>query len=384
VAGGPGAPYGESTYAQPSDPAEPRRRRAGAVVGIVAATALLAAAVGGGVGALVADHQNGSTVVTNSLTGNPSSVRLPTGSVEAAAAKALPTVVSIVERSPDGSGGEGSGIILSSDGLILTNNHVVAGAADGGSLQVTFSDNTTVDATIVGRDPASDLAVVKAKNVSGLTPATLGSSETLVVGQTVVAVGSPLGLSGTVTSGIVSALDRPVTTGDSSGGQSGGAVLDAIQTDAAINPGNSGGPLVDLAGRVVGVNSAIASLGTQGTGSQSGSIGLGFAIPIDQARRIAQQLIANGSATHPQLGVQVADAPQGGALLRSVQPGSAADKAGLKAGDVVTKFGDKTVDGADALVAHVRSSAPGSTVVVTYERGGHTYTTQVTLGQSGG
>jgi putative serine protease PepD len=385
VSGGPGTPYGLPPYDQSTDGTQPPRRRTGAIVGVVAATALVAAAVGGGVGAAVADHQNnGSTVVTNSLTGKATTVRLPTGSVEAVAAKVLPTVVSIVERSTDGSGGEGSGIILSSDGLILTNNHVVAGAADGGTLQVTFSNNKTVDATTVGRDPSSDLAVVKAKDVSGLTPAVLGSSETLVVGQTVVAVGSPLGLSGTVTSGIVSALDRPVTTGDTSGGSAPGAVLDAIQTDAAINPGNSGGPLVDLAGRVVGINSAIASLGTQGGSSQSGSIGLGFAIPIDQARRIAQQLVANGSATHPQLGVQVADAPQGGALLRSVQPGSAADKAGLKAGDVVTRFGDKTVDSADALVAHVRSSAPGSTVTVTYERGGHTYTTQVTLGQASG
>jgi putative serine protease PepD len=211
---------------------------------------------------------------------------------------------------------------------------------------------------------------------------------------TVVAVGSPLGLSGTVTSGIVSALDRPVTTGDDSGGSGqdpfgqqqttqSSAVLDAIQTDAAINPGNSGGPLVDLAGRVVGINSAIASLGAAAGSSQSGSIGLGFAIPIDQAKRIAQELIDTGKATHPQLGVQVTDATTGnGALLRSVTSGGPADKAGLKAGDVVTSVDGKAVDSAEDLIAHVRSSAPGATVKVTYTRDGTSTTVDVTLGEA--
>jgi putative serine protease PepD len=362
---------------------------------MVLATALLAAGIGGGVGALVADRGQTATTSLSSSSGNAAApVSLPTGSVESAAAKVLPSVVSITERATDGSGGEGTGIILSADGLILTNNHVVADAASGGTLQVTLGNNTTVDATIVGRDPSSDLAVVKAKGVSGLTPATLGSSSSLVVGETVVAVGSPLGLSGTVTSGIVSALDRPVTTQQSDGGQQqdpfGGqsqsagtqAVLDAIQTDAAINPGNSGGPLVDLAGRVVGINSAIASLGN-GSGGQSGSIGVGFAIPIDQAKRIAQQLIDTGKATHPQLGVSVSDATTtNGALLQAVTAGGPADKAGLKAGDVVTKVGGKNVDSANALIAHIRSEAPGATVSVTYVRDGKAATTQVTLGQS--
>ena len=332
------------------------------------------------------DDSSTVTSLTTSNNGTPTSVTLPSGSVEAAAAKVLPSVVVITERGTDGSGGEGSGIILSADGLILTNNHVVSEAANGGSLQVTLPDNRTVDATIVGRDPSSDLAVVKAKGASGLTPATLGSSGSLVVGQTVVAVGSPLGLSGTVTSGIVSALDRPVTTGDDSGGQQttqSTAVLDAIQTDAAINPGNSGGPLVDLAGRVVGINSAIASLGAAAGSSQSGSIGLGFAIPIDQAKRIAQELIDSGTATHPQLGVQVTDATTGsGALLRTVTAGGPADKAGLKAGDVVTAVDGKAVDSADDLIAHVRSAAPGATVKVTYIRDGKTATVDVTLGEA--
>ncbi len=379
------------------DPADSSARHPGRTVALVLATALVAGGVGGGVGAAVATRNDGTSTPVTSLnsgsTGQPATVTLPSGTVEAAAAKVLPSVVSITERSSDGSGGEGSGIILSADGLILTNNHVVSAAANGGTLQVTLPDNKTVDATIVGRDPSSDLAVVKAKNVSGLTPATLGSSASLVVGQTVVAVGSPLGLSGTVTSGIVSALDRPVSTSDSSGGNGQdpsqqqttqqAAVLDAIQTDAAINPGNSGGPLVDLAGRVVGINSAIASLGSAAGSSQSGSIGLGFSIPIDQAKRIAQELIDTGKATHPQLGVQVTDATTGsGAVLRAVTSGGPADKAGLKVGDIVTSVDGKAVDSADDLIAHVRSAAPGSTVKVTYVRDGKTSTVDVTLGET--
>ena len=365
-------------------------RRPGRTVALVLATALVAGGIGGGVGAVVAKNSDQSTQVTSlTQTGSnkAASVELPSGTVEAAAAKVLPSVVVITERDTDGNGGEGSGIILSADGLVLTNNHVVSESVNGGSLQVTLPGNRTVDATIVGRDPSTDLAVVRAKGVSGLTPATLGSSGSLVVGQAVVAVGSPLGLSGTVTSGIVSALNRPVTTGQDSGGQNQQtqtqAVMDAIQTDAAINPGNSGGPLVDLAGRVVGINSAIASLGASAGSSQSGSIGLGFAIPIDQAKRIAQELIDKGTATHAQLGVQVTDAPNGnGAQLRTVTAGGPADKAGLKAGDVVTAVNGLPVDSSDDLIAHVRSEAPGATVKVTYVRDGKTSTVDVTLGES--
>ncbi len=380
---------------QPSAATSTSPRRGGRTVALVLATALVAGGIGGATGALVANRDDQTTSVTSltgsATTGTNTPVNLPTGSVEAAAAKVLPSVVVITERGTDGSGGEGSGIILSSDGLILTNNHVVSESVNGGTLQVTLPGNKTVDATIVGRDPSSDLAVVRAKGVTGLTPATLGSSSALVVGQTVVAVGSPLGLSGTVTSGIVSALNRPVTTGEDNGGQNpfgqqqaqSTAVLDAIQTDAAINPGNSGGPLVDLAGRVVGINSAIASLGTSSASGQSGSIGLGFAIPIDQAKRIAQELIDKGTATHPQLGVQVTDATTGdGAVLRTVTAGGPADKAGLKAGDVVTAVNGLAVDNADDLIAHVRSQAPGATVKVTYIRDGKTATVDVTLGEA--
>jgi len=292
-------------------------------------------------------------------------------------------VVSIGVRGGGGQG-TGTGVILSSDGLILTNNHVVEAAADGGAVSVTFNDGRTARARIVGRDPSSDLAVIKAENVSGLQPATLGSSAGLRVGQQVVAVGSPLGLSGTVTTGIVSALNRPVRAGGSElPGQDRSTVLDAIQTDAPINPGNSGGPLVNMRGEVVGINSAIATLG--GTlGGQSGSIGLGFAIPIDQARPIADQLAKGGTAQHARLGVSVrdktGDAGEGqGAELADVVAGGAAAKAGLRQGDVITKLGGRSIDSADALVAAVRSHRPGESVELTYLRGGQSATATVEL-----
>ncbi len=214
----------------------------------------------------------------------------PAGSVQEVAAKVLPSTVSVLASSGQ-SAGEGSGIILTADGLILTNNHVIAGATD---IQVRFNDGTTATAKVVGADATDDLAVLRADGVSGLSPATLGSSGDLVVGQPVVAIGSPLGLSATVTSGIVSALNRPVRT--SSADQSRSAqdtVMNAVQTDAAINPGNSGGALVDMSGNVIGINSAIASLSSNEQG-EAGSIGVGFAIPIDQAKRIAQEIIDTG------------------------------------------------------------------------------------------
>ncbi len=381
------APVGDTVLAD-DEVSTSHKPRTGRIVALVAGTALLAGLIGGGVGAAVTSaHDSDTSTANTSLntglnTGNTPAV-LPTGSVEAVAKKLLPSVVSIVEKDSSG-GGEGSGVVISADGLILTNNHVVEGAAAGGTLSVNLPDNRTVDATIVGRDPSSDLAVIKAKGVTDLDPATLGSSSSLVVGQTVVAVGSPLGLSGTVTSGIVSALDRPVRTSSESGQAGQGSVLSAIQTDAAINPGNSGGPLVDLDGKVVGINSAIATLGQSTSGTQSGSIGLGFSIPIDQARVIAQELIKTGKATHAQLGVNVGDATNGGALLSGVTAGGPAAKAGLKVGDTVMKVGNRYIDSADALVAAVRSYPPGSQVTLTYVRGGQTATATVTLGTASG
>ena len=305
------------------------------------------------------------------------------GTAQSAAATIAPSVVTIAVTSsaagPFGASqatsGTGSGVVLRADGTILTNNHVVAGAS---SVTVTFDDGSTARATVVGTDPTSDLAVVRAEGVDDLTPAVFADSEDLAVGQAVLAVGAPLGLSSTVTEGIVSTLDRPVRTGDGASEQS---VIDAVQTDAAINPGNSGGALVDLQGRVVGVPSAIA---TAGDGS-SGNIGVGFAIPSNDAVAVAEQLIADGTADHPLLGVSVGEptgAAPAGAVLTAVTAGGPAADAGLRAGDVVTAVGDRAVVDADSLIVAVRDHAPGATVEVAYTRDGRSATTSATLATS--
>ncbi len=338
----------------------------------------------------------------------------PAGSVAQVSAKVLPSVVKIQIRQGQ-QGEEGSGIVLSADGLILTNNHVVAAASaaagDSGrddqsgpfggmfpggrapsgfgqteaapTATVTFSDGKTVPFEVVGADPADDLAVIRAQGVSDLTPIEIGSSKDLQVGENVVAIGSPLGLQGTVTTGIISSLNRPVTTGDESTGQH--SVMNAIQTDAAINPGNSGGALVDMDGKLIGVNSAIASLGggDASGGGQAGSIGLGFAIPVDQAKRIADELVATGTVQHASLGVKLSNDQSGtGATIAGVADGGPAAAAGLPSGATITKIDDLVIDGPEALVAAVRSKAPGDNIAVTYQDGsGNAQTVQVTLGQ---
>ncbi|HEX6445768.1 MAG TPA: trypsin-like peptidase domain-containing protein [Streptosporangiales bacterium] len=392
----PGSHYHEVPPPLPPQPVAPppSPRRGPRTAGVVALV-LAAGLVGGGVGAgaTYGLTSTGGPTTVSSLPSRHGKVKAPTSDVTAVADKVLPSVVSIVVTTGNG-GDEGTGIIVSSSGEILTNNHVVSAAKQGaGQIEVSFRNGRTASARILGTDPTSDLAVIKVDGVSGLQPASLGDSTSLQVGDPVVAIGSPLGLSGTVTSGIVSALNRPVRTSDSGGGgnpfgggsESNSAVLDAIQTDAAINPGNSGGPLVDMNGRVIGINSAIASVGDQSTGSQSGNIGVGFAIPISEAWPIAQELIKDGSAKHALLGVQVTDAGSSngvtdGAKLAGVTSGGPADKAGLQSGDVVTKVDGRSVDSADGLVAAVRSRRPGDSVTVTYERGGTTHTAKVTLG----
>ena len=352
------------------------------VTALMLALALGAGLAGGaaGAGVVSALDDDSATTISSSLDREPASAdnAVDFSSVEDVAAQVLPSVVSISIDSQFGSG-TGSGVIISSDGQILTNNHVAEAGENGGNLTVTFSDGTTADAEVVGLDPITDLAVIQAQDVSGLTPAELGSSDDLEVGEQVVAIGSPLGLDGTVTTGIVSAVDRPVTAGDrQTNGQA--ATIDAIQTDAPINPGNSGGPLVNMAGQVVGINSAIATTGSEG------SIGLGFSIPIDQARPIAEELAETGEATHAMIGVSIGDA-QGdtrGAAIQSVEPGSAAADTGLQQGDIVTKIDDRLITDGTSLVAAARSYRPGDTVTLTYVRDGETRTAEVTLGSDAG
>ncbi|ROP38608.1 putative serine protease PepD [Saccharothrix texasensis] len=362
-------------YAPPGSvsaaPRPPRGR--GKVVAGVAALVLAVGGVAGGVGGYVGfQAAEDARPVTNALNQTPpaqQSSDAPAGSTEQVAQKVLPTVVQVQVN-----GGAGSGFTLSSDGLVLTNNHVVESAAGGGPIKVQLQDGRSFDAKIVGRDPTSDLAVVKVEDVSGLPTAELGNSGDLRIGQQVVAVGSPFDLNGTVTSGIVSSLNRPVRAGGQQGGVD--TVLNAIQTDAAINPGNSGGPLVNMRGQVVGINSAIYSPNSSQS-SQGGSVGIGFAIPIDQARRTAKELSETGKANQTVLGVQVGDAPEGGAVVRDVTAGGAAAAAGVKSGDVITKFGDRPIDTSDSLVAAVRSRAPGEKVQLTI---GGNRTVEVTLG----
>jgi len=365
--------YAQPGVSYPVPQQAPRKPGRGRVVAGVAAAVLAVGALSGGIGGYIGYQAAvDARPVTNALNAPKpvqQSSNAPAGSIESVAEKVLPSVVKLQL-----SGGEGSGIVISSDGSILTNNHVVEGAAAGGQIQIVFQDGKTTTATIVGRDPSSDLAVVKAANVSGLPTAELGSSGDLKVGQQVVAIGSPFDLQGTVTSGIVSSMNRPVRAGGESGSQA--SVLDAIQTDAAINPGNSGGPLVNMQGQVIGINSAIYSPNsTQQT--QGGSVGIGFAIPIDQARRTAKEITDSGKATQTVLGVSVKDGDKGGALVSDVTAGGAAEKAGIKSGDVITKFDDRNIDTSDALVAAVRSKAPNDKVKLTI---GTDKTVEVTLG----
>ncbi|MGV0812031.1 trypsin-like peptidase domain-containing protein [Mycolicibacterium boenickei] len=369
-----------------------KRSKAGLAAGAIA-VAVVSAGIGGGVATLV--HDDHPRFGSQGLGAAPTvpAAALPPGSVEQVAAKVVPSVVKL-ETDLGRASEEGSGIILTADGLILTNNHVVQAAKPGepgpvpgaapaaAQTKVTFSDGTTKSFTVVGTDPSSDIAVVRAQDASGLTPITLGSSANLRVGQDVVAIGSPLGLEGTVTTGIISALNRPVAAGGDTRNQN--TVLDAIQTDAAINPGNSGGALVNMNGELVGINSAIATMGGDSPQAQSGSIGLGFAIPVDQAKRIADELIQNGSASHASLGVQVAnDKTSDGAKIVEVTNGGAAAAAGLPSGVVVTKVDDRVIGSADALVAAVRSKAPGDKVTLTFlDQGGQPQTVEVTLGRA--
>jgi putative serine protease PepD len=383
-----GSPSLDSLLPPPLPPTAtpPARRNRGLAAGVVTA-ALLAGAGGGVAGAAAWEawgpesssgtiNTTGTTRTSTPLT--PAPERGTDGSVEQVAEDVLPSVVQINVSGAQGEG-SGSGVILTEDGRILTNNHVVEPAGDGGTLSVSFNDGTKADAKVVGTDPLTDSAVIQADGVSGLAPAEIGQSADVRVGQDVVAIGSPYGLDASVTSGIVSALNRPVTVGqDTQGNQ---ITYPAIQTDAAINPGNSGGPLVDMAGRVVGINSSIRSTGSV-TG-EAGSIGLGFAIPIDELMPIVDQIVAGDTPTHARLGIGLSTAGQSadavGAEVGEVNAGSAAEGAGLKPGDVITKLNNIQIADSESLIATVRSFRPGDQVEVTFLRDGNEKTTSLTL-----
>ncbi|MGW1839919.1 S1C family serine protease [Streptomyces sp. NPDC002067] len=413
--GAPGAPGGEPTTQLPAygggggwgaqqppygggdgwgAPPPPRRRNGGLVAAVLVA-ALVAGGVGGGIGFWAAGRDD-HTSTTVSASGDAGALNRKPTSVAGIAQKALPSVVTIEAQGVTGEGGTGTGFVYDKQGHILTNNHVVASAADGGKLTATFSDGKKYAAEVVGRAQGYDVAVIKLKNASDakLNPLPLGKSSDVQVGDATIAIGAPFGLSGTVTTGIISAKDRPVASSD--GGGSSASYMSALQTDASINPGNSGGPLMDAGGNVIGINSAIQSAGNGGMGGegeQSGSIGLGFAIPIDQARRVAQDLIRTGRPVYPQIGVQVSmkDTGNGATIPEtgnggsdSVTPNGPADRAGLRPGDTITKLDDTVIDSGPTLISEIWQHKPGDKITLTFQRDGKEHTAEVTLGQRTG
>lgn len=354
------------------DPEYPKQKR---TVGVgTALTLMLAAAIGaGGVTGFVVGHErNSGGTVVNALN-QPQAHRNANasereGGVEQVASTVLPSVVSIEVSSITASEG-GSGSIISSDGYVLTNNHVVANAERGGEIKVQLNNGTEYKADFIAGDGKSDIAVIKIRNAKDLPVIKFGDSNELAVGQKVLAIGSPLGLSATVTSGIISALNRPVRADGVDGGES--SLIDAVQTDAAINPGNSGGPLVDMDGNLIGMNSVIASMGSSSSSGQSGSIGLGFAIPVNQAHRIAQQLIDEGKVTFPKLGITLDQKNRlRGALVNSVDQNQPAARAGIKDGDLIVGVNDRSLESNDALIAAVRSQNFGETIRLKVTRPG--------------
>ena len=365
----PGAPATVPPAVSPTAPGG-RSGRAGVVV-LVLVAALLAGLVGGGLGYALASR-DASTPVTAALPQAPGDLSPRANDTIAGIAKAVTPAVVSIETAAGDDGGTGSGFVIRADGYVLTNNHVVADAVGGGRITVIDNSGTRSAARIVGRNESYDLAVLKIDR-SGLPTARLGDSGAVQVGDTAIAIGSPLGLASTVTAGIISALNRPVTAG----GEGETSFINAIQTDAPINPGNSGGPLVNAKGEVVGVNSAIATLGVGG-GGQGGSIGLGFAIPVNQAKRIAEEIISTGKSSTPIIGVQLDRTYDGpGARIGGVTAGGPSAAAGLRAGDVITSVDGRQVADATELIVAVRSKRPGEVVVLGVEGRGDV---KVTLG----
>ena len=385
----PPAPAGDRAGSHAAArPPRNRGARPGAVIAAAALTALLVGGAAGYGGALLAGR--GDVVsATPSATlptanGSPAPTAAPTpraapaGPMDpvAVAARALPGTVTIqVGRAT------GSGFVVDDEGRILTNNHVVAGGADGATIRVGFSDGRRQTATLVGRSPSYDLAVIKVKPAGYLRPLTIGDSDAIRIGEPVLALGAPLGLSDSVTQGIVSAVDRPVVVQADGNADSPFAFINGVQTDAAINPGSSGGPLVDAQARVIGINSAILTRGS--SDQQTGNIGVGFAIPINQAKTIANLLIADGKATYPVIGAELREAG-GGLVLASLDGNGPARRAGLREGDLITKIDDRRVDQTEELIVEIRTRRPGEKVVLEYERGNARARATVTLGSREG
>ncbi|MGW3110203.1 trypsin-like peptidase domain-containing protein [Streptomyces sp. NPDC001091] len=386
-----GAPLQHTGAPLALTPTRRRRRARGRLLGAFLGISLLAGGIGGFAGAWI--EREGTTEVRL-----PQAGAVPEGrardSVAGIAARALPSVVTLHVRGAD-EAGTGTGFVLDGRGHILTNNHVVAPASSGGDITVTFSSGDTAEAEVVGRDSGYDLAVVRVKGVQGLTPLALGDSDGVRVGDPVVAIGAPFDLANTVTSGIVSAKERPITAGGEKGDGSDVSYVDALQTDAPINPGNSGGPLLDSHARVIGINSAIRSAGrdADSTEGQSGSVGLGFAIPVNQARRVAEELINTGHATHPVIGVTLdmdysGDGARidtrGGAGGSAVAEGGPGDRAGLKPGDLITGVEGHPVHSGEELIVRVRAHRPGDRLRLTVGRPGAERTVTLKLGAASG
>ncbi|MEU0849439.1 trypsin-like peptidase domain-containing protein [Streptomyces flaveolus] len=373
---------------------EQRRKRARRTLVVGAALlALVSGGVGGAVGAYLERHGGMGTVELPQAGQEPAD-RAP-DSVAGIAARALPSVVTLHVSGSDAAG-TGTGFVLDGSGHILTNNHVVEPAGNGGEITVTFNSGDTAEATVVGRDSGYDLAVVEVKGVEGLTPMPLGNSDNVRVGDPVVAIGAPFDLAGTVTSGIISAKERPITAGGEESDGSDVSYVDALQTDAPINPGNSGGPLLDAQGRAIGINSAIRSADSgaaESDGGQAGSIGLGFAIPINQGKRVAEELINTGRATHPVIGITLdmgytgdgarvgTQGSDGGPPVTAGGPGA---DAGLEAGDVITEVDGRRVHSGEELIVKTRAHRPGDRLELTVERRGRETNVSLVLGSSDG
>ncbi|MEU5140190.1 trypsin-like peptidase domain-containing protein [Streptomyces sp. NPDC021139] len=389
-------PWAASAQLQDAAHRAPGRRRRPAAKALVGG-ALLIALVSGGIGGAVGAHleRNGGVGTVELPQAGPEAAERDPDSVAGIAARALPSVVTL-HVSGSEAAGTGTGFVLDDRGHILTNNHVVEPAGSGGEITVTFNGGDTAEATVVGRDSGYDLAVVKVKGVTGLTPMPLGNSENVRVGDPVVAIGAPFDLAGTVTSGIISAKQRPITAGGEEGDGSDVSYVDALQTDAPINPGNSGGPLLDARGRAIGINSAIRSADSgsaESDGGQAGSIGLGFAIPINQGKRVAEELINTGKATHPVIGITLdmnysgdgarvgAKDSDGGPAVTSGGPGA---KAGIKPGDVITAVEGQRVHSGEELIVKTRAHRPGDRLELTLERDGKETKVSLVLGSSGG